>query len=137
MSLETRKMVAQTIVRSLRDGTFGEVEFSPDFWCWTLTSGRLSRQQFLDRVELFGAIFTAPAMITVDMVTGEADRVVVQFRVSGELITGRHYRQNAAFMVEFDDRDRVRHWREYFDSRLVAELLFPAMRELQARRSAE
>ena len=123
------------MVRSLATGGFGSVEFSPDFWAWTLTSGRLERSEFLRRVGLFSAVFEDSATIAVDTVTGDEDRVVVQFRVVGTLLTGAVYRQTAAFMVEFDARGRVRHWREYFDARIVAELLLPAMKALDERRA--
>ncbi len=135
MGVVKNKAVAQAMVRALADGAFpDDVVWNDGFWGWTLTSGDITKAQFLHRVGLFGGVFKDRAEIRIDTVTGEDDRVFVQFRVIGELITGEFYRQNAAFMVEFDETGAVRHWREYFDARIVAELLFPAMKLLDERR---
>lgn len=136
MGVAENKAKAEAMVRALADGAFpDDVVWNSDFWSWTLTSGNLTKAEFLHRVSLFGEVFQTRADIRIDTVTGDEDRVFVQFSVIGELITGAVYRQNAAFMVEFDSSGAVRHWREYFDARIVSELLFPAMKMIDARRA--
>lgn len=132
MVLDRRKALAVEFVKSIARGHFREGLLAPDMKPWTLFSGDLPREEYLRRITVVGQIFPTGLQITIDRVTAEEDRVVIQARGEGILITGAHYAQSYIFVVEFDDQDRVRHCREYMDIRPVTEMLVPAM--AQSRR---
>lgn len=134
-SLEARKEKAVEFILSIARGGFADGMLAPDFTAWSGISHDIPKDVYLQRVGIIGKIFDGGLHLTIDRVTGEADRVAIQARGEGTLFNGAPYTQCYHFLVEFDDQDRVRHAREYIDTHIVHQVLRPAM-EQWARENA-
>jgi ketosteroid isomerase-like protein len=77
-------------------------------------------------------VFPEPLEMTVDSTTAEPGRVAVRAHSHGVLYNGREYSNEYLFLIEFDEADKIRHAREYFDVRHLLETLLPAIREFDA-----
>lgn len=122
-------------VMAIPEGVFAEDLFAPSFWAWTSAMGAFEGATFKQQIPLVGAVFPKGMRMSVDHVIAEGGSVSVQARAEGVLSTGVTYNQSYIFILEFDDDDRVRHFREYMDPRPVVESILPAM-ELLARNKA-
>jgi ketosteroid isomerase-like protein len=130
MALEDRREKAQRYVMGIAAGAIPPELIGDEFFAWTAFSGKVEREEYLRRVGLIGHVFVDGGLrFTLDRTTAENDSVAVQVRGEGVLFNGKPYTQSYIFIIEFDDSEKVRHIREYIDTHIVHEVLYPAMVE--------
>ena len=128
MSLEDRKRKARQFIEGIAKGTLPEGLVADEFFAWSGISHKIERDEYVRRVGVIGQVFIDGGLrFTFDRITAENDSVALQVRGDGTLYTGDKYTQSYLFIVEFNDRDQVRHAREYIDTHIVHTLLRPAM----------
>ena len=127
---------AVDFVMAIPEGAFAEDLFAPSFWAWTSAMGAFDGATFKQQIPLVGAVFPEGMRMSVDRVIAEGDSVSVQARAEGVLSTGDTYKQSYIFILEFDEDNRVRHFREYMDPRPVIDSILPAMEQLARSRAA-
>lgn len=135
MTLEERKQKAVDFILAIPGGVFAEEQFAPGFWAWTGAMGAFDGATFKQQIPLVGAVFPDGMKMVIDNVIGEDNSVSIQARASGRMFTGEDYRQDYLFIIEFDGDQKIRHFREYMDTRRVLDSMLPAMKELAKRRA--
>lgn len=90
--------------------------------------GMIGLSDYLPKLEIVSQVWNRPLEVVIDTVTAQDNRVVLQARSSGRLYDGREYANTYLFLIEFDEENRIRHVREYFDPDPVRDILQPAVR---------
>lgn len=99
--------------------------------------GTITLEEYLPKLKAVSEVWHRPLEVTIDSVTAQNDRVVLQARSNGRLYNDQEYANTYLFLVEFDEHDRIRHVREYFDPDPVRDILQPAVRHWLDRRKNE
>ncbi len=89
--------------------------------------GTITLPDYLPKLKAVSEVWQRPLEVTIDTVTAQENRVVLQARSSGRLYNEQEYANTYLFLVEFDEDNRIRHVREYFDPDPVRNILQPAV----------
>lgn len=76
--------------------------------------GTITLEQYLPKLKAVSEVWRRPLEVTIDSVTAQDDRVVLQARSNGRLYDDQEYANSYLFLVEFDEHLRILHVREYF-----------------------
>jgi ketosteroid isomerase-like protein len=114
-SIEEQKRIAVDYVTHVAGGGIDLSHYAPDLTAWTTSTGLIQGSDFLPRLALAAKIWKTPLKMTIDSVTAQLGRVVVQSRSYGVLFNDMEYSNDYLFMVEFNEDGLIRHVREYFN----------------------
>lgn len=131
-ALEEQIRIAKDYVTHVAGGGIDESHYADGFTVWTTSNGDIDGKEFLPKVRRSKNLWITPLKMTIDSVTAQPGRVVLQTRSAGKLITDADYSNNYIFLIEFDDANKIRHVREYFDIRRLEALYRPALAKWQA-----
>jgi ketosteroid isomerase-like protein len=134
--IEEQRRVAAEYVRLIGNGGIDESHLAEDMTAWSFTMGMVPRAEFWPRMKKVVGVFPEPLVMTIDSTTAEPERVAVRSHSHGVLYNGREYSNEYLFLIEPDAAGKIRHAREYFDVRPLLEILLPAIREFDARRTS-
>jgi ketosteroid isomerase-like protein len=127
MSVEDNKATARRFVENMvRDAIDGAM-LAGDFTYWTAPTGPLSREIILSPGSKLGRLFTSTLRFQEDGITAEGDRVAIEARSEGELISGDWYRNIYHFLFVFAPDGRLRQVKEHMDTAHFATTLAPLM----------
>lgn len=129
MALEDRRKKAIEWAFGIAAGHIPPELVSKQFKAWTAFSGDVEHDEYFKRVAVIGQVFPDKLQFTLDRSIAEGNAVSLQVRGKGTLFNGKEYTQSYIFIVEFDEEEKIRHLREYIDTHIVHEMLFPAMVE--------
>jgi ketosteroid isomerase-like protein len=132
VDIESNRKHAFEFLKLLGSGRAAESRLTAGFRAWTIASGDLAGQEYLERTKLLPKIFQTPLTMEIDSSTAEGDRVAIQCRGTGTLINGAAYRNTYVFLFGFEG-DRIARLSEYFNVQTVAQTLAPVMRSLAAK----
>jgi ketosteroid isomerase-like protein len=127
MDKEILRKAAVEFVLSIAKGNFTAVSLAKDYHAWTGASGDLAGDAYVAAVAVVSAVFPAGLKMTVEKTTAEDRRVTLLANSKGKLFTGDIYEQYYHFFVEFNEQGEICHTREYMNTKLVLEVLRPAM----------
>ena len=131
--MRTRKEIASAFLRNIGRGGIGRGFYADNLTAWSPLMGTITLEEYLPKLQAVSEVWERPLEVTIDTVTAQDDRVVLQARSNGKLYDGREYANTYLFLVEFDEEDRIRHVREYFDPDPVREILRPAVMRWRER----
>ena len=132
--MQTRVEIASAFLLNIGRGGIEPSFYADGLTAWSPLMGTISLEEYLPKLQAVSEVWERPLEVTIDTVTAQDDRVVLQARSNGTLYGGREYANTYLFLVEFDEEDRIRHVREYFDPDPVRDILRPAvMRWLERR----
>ncbi|MDE8652209.1 nuclear transport factor 2 family protein [Novosphingobium album (ex Liu et al. 2023)] len=129
-----RIAIARDFLLNIGRGGIDPRHYADDLTAWSPLMGMIGREDYLPKLRTVGEVWTRPLAVTIDTVTAQDDRVVIQARSQGLLYDGREYANTYLFLVEFDAQDRIRHVREYFDPDPVRDILQPAVARWRSER---
>ncbi len=121
MSLETNKQTVIGFLKSLSSGKPDEKYLCADARWWVPGIGTVSREAFFAMSDNFQSRVKAPAVIGIDAVTAEEDRVAVEAHASAELHDGRMYENTYHFLFYLRD-GKILEAREHNNSAIPAAL---------------
>jgi ketosteroid isomerase-like protein len=131
-------MEKHDIVRSffiaLDRGEFAAEMFSEDATFWTMTSGLSDKQRFLGGVKMLQSLFPAGLRYTIETLTAEDDRAVVEATSKGVLIDGDNFQNLHVFTFRFAD-GRIAAVKEYMNPDPVRAKLVPLMQTAMAKKT--
>lgn len=136
-SLASRVALAREFLVNIGQGGLDPRHYANDLTAWSPLMGMVGLNEYLPKLQSVSEVWARPLEVVIDTVTAEGDRVVLQARSSGQLYDGQEYANTYLFLVEFDDEDRIRHVREYFDPDPVRDILQPAVRRWRESRASE
>jgi uncharacterized protein len=121
--------IASAFVRNIGRGGVERRFYADDLTAWSPLMGTISLEEYLPKLKAVSEVWARPLDVTIDTVTAQDNRVVLQARSNGQLLDGREYANTYLFLVEFDEENRIRHVREYFNLDPVRDILQPAVRD--------
>jgi hypothetical protein len=129
LSLEENKKAALRYLELLPLGRIGELSLAPDFSGWSTLSGEIAGGEFLARTAILPKMFVEPLKFTVDKLTAEDNRVSVQCRSEGLLITGVPYDNQYHYLFIFTGNAILKVY-EYMSS-VKAATMFPVLQQVR------
>ena len=126
MSLQANKETVLAFLKSLSSGKPDGNYLCADAQWWVPGIGTVSREAFFAMADRFQSMVKAPAVIGIDAVTAEGDRVAVEARASAELLDGRIYENTYHFLFYLRD-GKIREAREHNNSVIPAALFGGAL----------
>lgn len=132
LTLEEQTRIAVEYVRLIARGGIDERYIAEDMTAWSLSMGLVPRSRYWPRLKHVKAVFTTPLDMTILSTMAEPGRVMVESRSCGLLYTGEEYRNDYAFLIEFNDTGRIHRVREYFNVEKLRATLLPALLKYEA-----
>ena len=129
MSIEANKAAARRFIANLTKDVIEEAMLAPDFTYWTIRTGIIPRDGITAPGAKMGRLFDGQMTITETGITAEGDRVAMEAKSEGRLISGKRYSNIYHFLFVFAPDGRPREVREHMNTAHFTETLGPAMME--------
>jgi ketosteroid isomerase-like protein len=97
-----------------------------DMTAWLTTQGTIGKQAYQDAVRWLASVMRERLRFTIDAITAEEDRAVVEARSQGVLINGEPYAQTYVFVLHIRD-GRIAAIAEHYNALIAQEKLLPLM----------
>jgi ketosteroid isomerase-like protein len=121
--------IAQQFVDAVVAGELPESLVTEDFSAWLTTQGPVPGANYRGAFRMLARMCDGPLSLTVDAVTAEDDRVLVEAHSSARLINGESYENTYVFSLRVRD-GRIAWVAEHFNALVVAEKLMPLVAQL-------
>jgi hypothetical protein len=129
MSIEANKAAARRFIANLPRDIIEEDRLAPDFTYWTIPTGIIPRDVITAPGAKMGKLFDGPMTITETGITAEGDRVAMEAKSEGLLISGKRYGNIYHFLFVFAPDGRLREVKEHMNTAHFTETLGPVMME--------
>ena len=126
---EENHRLARAYIDAVTAGDLPDDLLTDDMTGWITTSGTMSRQAYQGAIRILRAMLKEPLAFTVDAITAEADRAVIEARSQGTLIDGQPYANTYVFVLRIRD-GRIAAIAEHYNALIVQEKLVPLMAKL-------
>jgi ketosteroid isomerase-like protein len=137
LPMHTRVAIASEFLLNIGRGGIDRRYYADELTAWSPLMGTITLREYLPKLRTVSEVWQRPLEVTIDTVTAQENRVVLQARSNGRLYNGDEYANTYLFLVEFDDDDRICHVREYFDPDPVRDVLQPAVVRWRERGAGE
>jgi hypothetical protein len=127
VSIEANKATARRFIANLTRDIVEEAMLAPDFTYWTIPTGIIPREVIVAPGAKMGRLFAGPMTITETGITAEGDRVAMEAKSDGELVSGNRYSNVYHFLFVFDADGRLREVKEHMNTAHFTETLGPVM----------
>ena len=127
--IETSHRLARAYIDAVTAGDLPDDLLTDDMTGWITTTGIMSRQAYQGAIRILRAMLQEPLAFTVDSITAEADRAVIEARSQGRLIDGQPYANTYVFVLRIRD-GRIAAIAEHYNALIVQEKLVPLMARL-------
>lgn len=137
LQVKTRVEIASAFLLNIGRGGIDPCFYADTLTAWSPLMGTITLEEYKSKLKAVSEVWERPLEVTIDTVTAQDDRIVLQARSNGRLYDGREYANTYLFLVEFNEEDRIRHVREYFNPDPVRDILQPAVMRWIERGRAE
>ena len=127
MSIEANKAAARRFIANLPKDIIEEDRLAPDFTYWTIPTGTMSRDLLTAPGPKMSKLFDGPATITETGITAEGDRVAMEAKSDGLLVSGKRYSNIYHFLFVFTPDGLLREVKEHMNTAHFTETLGPVM----------
>lgn len=127
--------LARAYIDAVTAGDLPDHLLTDDMTAWLTTEGPISKQRYQQAIHLLRAMLAEPIRFTVDAITAENDRAVIEARSTGKLIDGNDYAQTYVFALRVRD-GRIAHIAEHYNALVTKEKLLPLMAGLMKKDAA-
>jgi ketosteroid isomerase-like protein len=121
--------LARAYIDAVTAGDLPDSLLTDDMTAWLTTEGPISRQRYQQAIHLLRAMLAEPIQFTIDAITAEDDRAVIEARSRGKLIDGNNYAQTYIFALRVRG-GRIAHIAEHYNVAVVQEKLLPLMAQM-------
>ncbi|MFM5908406.1 MAG: nuclear transport factor 2 family protein [Novosphingobium sp.] len=118
--------IARAYIAAVTAGDLPDDLLTDDMTAWLTTEGPVSKARYQQAIHLLRAMLAEPIRFTVDAITAEQDRAVIEARSTGKLIDGNDYAQTYVFALRLRD-GRIAHIAEHYNALVTREKLLPLM----------
>lgn len=122
--------LARAYIDAVTAGDLPDDLLTDDMTAWLTTGGQISKQSYQQAIHLLRAMLAEPIAFTVDAITAEEDRAVIEARSTGKLIDGKDYAQTYIFALRVKD-GRIAHIAEHYNALEAQEKLVPLMKAMK------
>ena len=122
--------VAEAYLAAVTAGDLPDSLLTDDMTAWLTTQGPISKSAYQGAIRLLAKMCESPIRFTVDAVTAQDDRVVIEARSQATLINGQEYANTYVFSLRLRD-GRIAWIAEHFNALAAQEKLLPLAASLR------
>ena len=122
--------VAEAYLAAVTAGDLPDSLLTEDMTAWLTTQGPVSKSAYQGAIRLLAKMCESPIRFTVDAITVQDDRVVIEARSQATLINGQEYANTYVFSLRVRD-GRIAWVAEHFNALIAKEQLFPVAASLR------
>ena len=122
--------IAEAYLSAVTAGDLPDSLLTDDMTAWLTTQGPISKAAYQGAIRLFARMAQSPIRFTVDALTAEDDRVVIEAHSQATLINGEEYGNTYVFSLRVRD-GRIAWIAEHFNALIAQEKLFPLAASLR------
>jgi len=122
--------VAEAYLAAVTAGDLPDSLLTDDMTAWLTTQGPVSKAAYQGAIRLFARMAQSPIRFTVDAMTAQDDRVVIEAHSQATLINGEAYGNTYVFSIRVRD-GRIAWIAEHFNALIAKEKLFPLAASLR------
>ena len=123
--------VAAAYLSAVTAGDLPDSLLTDDMTAWLTTQGPISKAAYQGAIRLFARMAQSPIRFTVDALTAEDDRVVIEAHSQATLINGEEYGNTYVFSLRIRD-GRIAWIAEHYNPLIAQEKLFPLAASLRS-----
>lgn len=128
-NLSDNHKLARAYIAAVTAGDLPDHLLTDDMTAWLTSQGTISKAKYQQAIHLLRAMLAEPIAFTIDAITAEEDRAVIEARSAGRLIDGNDYVQTYVFALRVRD-GRIAHIAEHYNLAVAQEKLLPLMARL-------
>lgn len=129
---EEAHRLAHAFIDAVRAGHLPDELLTEDMTGWITTGGTIPRETYRAMVASLQAMLDGPIEMTVDAVTAEAGRVVIEAHSSARLVNGEDYANTYVYVLRLSEDGRIASVAEHYNALTAQEKLLPLMKQLRA-----
>lgn len=129
---ETSYRIAQDYVTAVMAGDLPDAMLTPDMTAWITTAGTVSKQSYQRMIQMMKVMCATPLVFTVQAMTADEDRVVIEVTSAATLVSGEDYRQTYVFVLRLRD-GKIAAVAEHYNALVAQEKLLPLMATAKAK----
>jgi hypothetical protein len=122
--------VAEAFLAAVTAGDLPDSLLTDDMTAWLTTQGPVSKAAYQGAIRLFARMAQSPVRFTVDAMTAQDDRVVIEAHSQATLTNGEAYGNTYVFSIRVRD-GRIAWIAEHFNALTAKEKLFPLAASLR------
>ena len=122
--------VAEAYLAAVTAGDLPDSLLTDDMSAWLTTQGPISKAAYQGAIRLFARMAASPIRFTVDAMTAQDDRVVIEAHSQATLINGEAYGNTYVFSIRVRD-GRIAWIAEHFNPLVAQERLYPLAASLR------
>ncbi|MGH3294211.1 MAG: nuclear transport factor 2 family protein [Trebonia sp.] len=122
--------LAEAYLAAVTAGDLPDSLLTDDMTAWLTTQGPISKAAYQGAIRLFARMAQSPIRFTVDAMTAQDDRVVIEAHSQATLINGEAYGNTYVFSLRVRD-GRIAWIAEHFNALIAQEKLLPLAASLR------
>jgi len=122
--------VAEAYLSAVTAGDLPDSLLTDDMTAWLTTQGPISKSDYQSAIRLLARMCQSPIRFTVDAITAEDDRVVIEAHSQATLIDGQEYANAYVFSLRVRN-GRIAWIAEHYNPLIAQEKLFPLAASLR------
>ena len=130
MTKEQSRRLVHDFFAAVSAGELPDELLAPDMQAWTTTQGSMDKAAYQGVIRLLARMSARPLEFTLDSITVEEDRAVVEVRSEGTLLGGTEYRNTYAFVFRVRG-GKIASVAEHFNALIVEEKMMPLVHKLR------
>ncbi len=115
--------IAQAYLSAVTAGDLPDRLLTDDMTAWLTTQGTIPKSAYQGAIRLLARMCQSPIRFTVDAITAQDDRVVIEARSQATLIDGQEYANTYVFSLRVRD-GRIAWIAEHFNPLIAQERLY-------------
>lgn len=127
--------IARAYLAAVTDGDLPDSLLTPDMTAWITTGGTVGKAAYQHMIHVLKAMCATPLAFTVQALTAEEDRVVIEATSEATLVDGEPYRQTYIFVIRIRD-GLICSIAEHYNALIAQQKLVPLMPQAAARLAA-
>ena len=124
--------LAHAFIDAVRAGHLPDALLTEDMTGWITTGGTVPREAYRAMVASLQAMLDGPIEMTVDAITAEDDRVVIEAHSVARLVNGESYANTYVYVLRLSPDGRIASVAEHYNALTAQEKLLPLMQQLRA-----
>ena len=122
--------VAAAYLSAVTAGDLPDSLLTDDMTAWLTTQGPISKAAYQGAIRLLARMCQSPIRFTVDAITAEDDRVVIEAHSQATLIDGQEYANTYVFSLRVRN-GRIAWIAEHYNPLIAQEKLYPLAASLR------
>lgn len=122
--------VAQAYLAAVTAGDLPDSLLTDDMSAWLTTAGPVSKSDYQGAIRLLARMCRSPIQFTVDALTAEDDRVVIEAHSQATLVNGEEYANTYVFSIRVRD-GKIAWIAEHYNALIAQEKLIPLAASLR------